>query len=484
MQLADVPEISGAVPFVGHARTFRSERLGFLLRAAREQPEGGRLRVFGRDVFHTASPVVLHEVLVEKARLFEKSPVLRVVLYPLAGEGLFTSEGDLWKRQRRLMAPIFQSSAIARYVDIVADVVERAADRWKPGVAIDLGREMTRITMAIVGKSLFDADAFDEADALGDALTVALEWSNQHLGSPRLAMQMRLRVLLESAEGRLPAALERGRASLLHGLRGPVLLAGARGPRLRNAIAILDDRIQRMIDERRSASTSRDDLLTRLLQARDEDGSRMDDRQVRDEAITLFVAGHETTATALTWALYRLAREPPLYSKLTVEADALGGKEDFRDPARLSYAAKVFKEAMRLYPPVYLFSRRAREAVTVADYDLPRRALVFASPYSVHRRPDVYPDPERFDPERFTPGAEAARPRCSYLPFGAGPRVCIGNHFALMEGPIVLAALARRLRFDVDEGPRIEPAPFATLRPGAPVIARVQWRVDRGARSN
>lgn len=483
MQLADVPEISGAAPFVGHARSFRSERLGFLLRAAREQPEGGRVRMFGREAFHTASPAVLHEVLVEKARLFEKSPVVRVVLYPLAGDGLFTSEGDLWKRQRRLMAPIFHPSAIARYVDIVADVVERAADRWKPGVAIDLGREMTRITMAIVGKALFDADAFDEADALGDALTVALEWSNKQLGSSRLSMQMTLRILLESAEGRLPAALERARVSLLHGLRGPILLPGARGPRLRNAIALLDDRVQRMIDERRSASTSRDDLLTRLLQARDEDGTRMDDRQVRDEAITLFVAGHETTATALTWALYRLSREPPLYSKLTMEADALGGKEDFREPERLSYAAKVFKEAMRLYPPVYLFSRRAREAVTVAGYELPRRGLVFASPYSVHRRPDVYPDPERFDPERFTPEAEALRPRCSYLPFGAGPRVCVGNHFALMEGPIVLAALARRLRFDV-EGPRIEPAPFATLRPSAPVIARVHGRVGRGARQN
>jgi cytochrome P450 len=484
MQFADVPEISGAAPFVGHASAFRSDRLRFLLRSAMEQPEGGRVRIFGREIFFTSSPAVLHDVLVDKARLFEKSPSMRVLLYPLGGEGLFTSDGELWKRQRRLMAPIFQPAAIAQYVAVVAGVVARAADTWKPGATIDLGREMTRITMAIVGKALFDADAFDEADALGDALTVALEWSNKHVGSPRLVMQMSLRAALENAEGRLPAPFERVRASLFQGLRGPVLLPDARSPRLRNAIAVLDERIQRMIDERRAAPSARDDLLTRLLRARDEDGSRMDDRQVRDEAVTLFVAGHETTATALTWALYRLSREPALWSKLAAEADALSGDDDFHDPSRLSYAIKVFKESIRLYPPVYLLSRRARETVTVAGYELPRGRLVFASPYSVHRRTDVYPDPERFDPERFTPEAEAARPRCSYIPFGAGPRVCIGNHFALMEGPIVLAALARRLRFDVQAGACIEPAAFATLRPRSPVLALVQSRAASEARPN
>lgn len=449
--------------------------MDFLSRAASEHPEGARVRMFGRDLFHTTSPAAIHELLVEKARSFEKAPALRLVLHPLAGSGLFTSEGELWKRQRRLMAALFQPSVVAQYAGLVTDVVARAAERWSPGAVIDVGREMTRITMAIVGKALFDTDAFDEADALGDALTVALEWSNEHLGSPRLAFQLQLRGLFENVEGRV-APLERIRASAVRALSSPALLPGARSPRLRGAIALLDHRIQRMIDDRRASNMSRDDLLSRLLRVRDEDGSTMDDRQVRDEVVTLFVAGHETTATALTWAFYMLSREPAVASKLAAEADALGQEPDFQDPARLSYAAKVFRETMRLYPPVYLLSRRTTEPVTVGGYDLPRRSLVFVSPYTVHRRADVYPDPERFNPDRFTPEAETARPRCSYIPFGAGPRVCIGNHFAMMEGPIVLSALTRRLSFDVVAGPRIEPAPFATLRPAAPVTVAVRMR--------
>jgi cytochrome P450 len=476
VEFAQLPQLSGAARFTGHAREFNSHRIPFLERAALEHPDGGRLRMFGKDLLYTTSPAAVHEAFVEKARLFQKTPALRMLLHPLAGEGLFTSEGDLWKRQRRLMAPIFQSGAISQYIRAVTEVVARAADRWTAGTVIDLGREMTRITMGVVGKALFDADAFDEADALGDALTVALEWTNEHSGSPWLALQMTVRGMLEEGEGRLPASLEGARASLSRSLLAPVLIPGARAPRMRRAIALLDDKIQRMIDERRAAGSSRDDLLSRLLAARDDDGSRMSDRQVRDEAVTIFVAGHETTATALTWAFYLLSRHPDAWSKLTAEANALGPAPDFRDPARLSYAVKVFKETMRLYPPVYLLGRQSREALSLAGCEIPRHTIVLVSPYTVHRRADVYPDPERFDPERFSPDLEAARPRSSYLPFGAGPRVCIGNHFALMEGPIILAALARRLSFDIAPATRAVPGAFATLRPGASIMASVRVR--------
>ena len=476
MRFEDIPLISGAEPIFGHARAFRNDRLPFVERAARELPGAGRMRIFGSDVLHTSSPAIIHEVFVEKARHFEKSLAVRILLGPLAGEGLFTSEGELWKRQRKLMAPLFQPASIGNYVRIVTDVVARAADRWRPGAVLDLGREMTRITMAIVGKALFDADAFDEADALGDALTVALDWSNEHISSWRLALQLRVSAAVQSTEGRVPRAFEPARARLVEALRSPVLLPGAHGSRLRRAIARLDESIGRMIAERRATAVPKDDLLTRLLLARDEDGSSMDDRQVRDEAVTLFVAGHETTATALTWALYALARDPGMAAPLVAEADAFGRDATFRDPSRLSYAVKVFKESLRLYPPVYLLGRRTIDPVTIGGYDLGRRALVFVSPYSVHRRPEVYPQPERFDPERFTPQEEAARARSAYIPFGAGPRVCIGNHFALMEGPIILAALARRLSFDVPAGPPIGPAPFATLRPERPILAVVRSR--------
>jgi cytochrome P450 len=475
MRFSDVPLVSGAAPFFGHARALREDRVRFISQASREQPDGGRMRVFGRELFLTSSPAVLHDVFVEKAKAFEKTPQLRVLLHLLGGEGLFTAEGDLWKRQRRLMAPMFQLSAVVQFVGVVTDVVSRAATSWKAGSVIDVGREMTRITMAIVGKALFDADAFDEADALGDALTIALEWFNEQVGSSRLALQMALRGALEGGEGRVPALLEGPRAALLHALRAPVLLHGAYGAKLRGAIARLDEKIQAMIDERRAAKNPPDDLLTRLLRARDEDGSRMGDRQVRDEAVTLFVAGHETTATALTWALYSLAREPGVQAKLVAEADAAGPEDGWGEAGRMPYAVKVFKEAMRLYPPVYLLSRRAREPVSAGGYELPRHSIVFTSPYAIHRRPEIYPDPERFDPERFAPEAEGRRPRSSYIPFGAGPRVCIGNHFALMEGPIILLALARRLSLDVSPG-RVGPAAFATLRPEAPIMATVRPR--------
>jgi cytochrome P450 len=216
-----------------------------------------------------------------------------------------------------------------------------------------------------------------------------------------------------------------------------------------------------------------------LLLARDEDGDGggMSDKQIRDEAMTLFLAGHETTANALAWTWYLLARHPEIYARLQAEADAAapGGRSTprFEDLARLSYTLQVFKEAMRLYPPAYALARQAMEDVEIAGYHIPRRAIVLLSPYLLHRDPAVFPDPERFEPDRFTPDAERARPRHAYLPFGGGPRVCIGSAFALMEGQIVLATLARRvtLRLAAPDRP-VEPDPMITLRPrgGIPMI--------------
>ncbi len=480
MHLADVPLISGAAPLIGHARTFQSKRLQFLERATLEQPDAGRMRLFGTEPLYTTSPAVVHDAFVEKARSFEKAPVVRAVLYPLAGDGLFTSDGELWRRQRRLMAPIFTPAVIDRYVSVVTQVVARAAQRYNDGASVDVGREMTRITMAIVGKALFDADAFDEADALGDALTAALGWSNEHLGSTQLALQMLLRSGLEGAESRWPSFADSRRTGLVRRLGLPLVLPGRRGRDLREAVGLLDRRIARMISDRRAGGLEGDDLLTRLLRARDDDGSQMDDRQVRDEAFTLFAAGHETTATALTWAFYLLARNPEAQAKLSREADARGDDTSFGDPSRFAYAIKVFKEAMRLYPPIYFLMRRATEPVTVGGYQLPRHALVFVSPYTIHRRPDIYPDPESFDPERFDPKAEALRPRSAYLPFGAGPRTCIGNHFAMMEAPIVISALARALHFEMPSGASVVPSTFATLRPATPVLATVRRRGQHG----
>jgi cytochrome P450 len=334
--------------------------------------------------------------------------------------------------------------------------------------------------MGVVGKVLFDSDTFDAADELGDALTVALKWVDRNAASPALVAQVALVVALERLGPRTPGALRGAHADLSARLRAPVLLLGARDPELRRAVARIAARIQAMIDERRARPGARSDLLARLLTARDADDGAfagMSDQQVRDEVTTLFVAGHETTATALAWTFYLLARNPDARARVQAEVDALpDGPIAFAAAARLGYTLRVFKESMRLYPPVEILARRSMVATEVGGVPVPRDTLLFMSPYTVHHSASVFPDPERFDPDRFLPEREAARPRCAYVPFGAGPRVCVGNHFALLEGPIVLATLMRHATFEIDPHRTIEPEAIATLRPKGGVPATVRLR--------
>jgi cytochrome P450 len=234
-----------------------------------------------------------------------------------------------------------------------------------------------------------------------------------------------------------------------------------------------------MIAERRAApDRGRHDLLSLLLSARDEEtGEPMPDRQVRDEVHTLFIAGHETTATALAWALWLLARHPAIYHALRDEVLALGGTPTAADARRLPLALRVFKESMRLYPPVYLFGRVSIADVEVGPYRLPNGTVILISPYALHHRAELYPDPERFDPDRFLPEREAARHRSAYIPFSAGPRTCIGNHFALLEGPLVLAQVLRAVDLELVPGrEEIDVDPQATLRPRDGIPMRVRRR--------
>ncbi|HEU4408271.1 MAG TPA: cytochrome P450 [Polyangiaceae bacterium] len=472
--LRDVPSAPGA-NLLGHAHLFRGSRLAFL-RAVGRTGDLVRARFLYREVLFANTPALAHEILVEKARAFEKSPGIRLLLHYLAGRGLFTAEGELWRRQRRLMAPLFAPSAAARYARQMYEVAQTALAGYRDGEPVDLARETTRITMGVVGRALFDSDTFDEADELGAALTTALGWVNQSAASGALVAHI---AALDAVDA-LPARLDALRGPLRAKFEEPFLLQGARSPELRAAIDRLDRRIQRMIDERRAAPGERDDLLARLLSARDaEDASfaGMSDRQLRDEAVTLFVAGHETTATALAWAFYLLARDPAARDRVQAEADALPpGPVTFEGAASLGATTRVFKEAMRLYPPVEFLARRALEPVTVGDLAVPAGTIVFVSPWVVHRHEPTWPDPERFDPDRFSPEAEAKRPKGAWLPFGAGPRVCIGNHFAMLEGPIVLATLMRGARFEIDASRTIEPETFATLRPkgGVPAVVRLR----------
>lgn len=474
----DLPRVPD-VNLLGSFGPSTAERLAFQRDLATRREHLVRGRILHLPLVLPCTPEASHEVLVTKAKSFEKSPGMRVLLHYLAGNGLFTSEGALWRRQRKLMSPLFQPAPMHKYAETMRLVAERAADGMRDGQHIDVAHETTRIAMSVVGRALFDAETFDEADALGSALTKCLAWVNANLASPTLVPHVMMldltQALAARTTGKLRAALERAHDKV----NEPFLMPGVRDPELRAAVHLLDERVQAMIDERRRQGFARDDLLTRLLTAEDVEagGGRMNDKQVRDEAVTLFVAGHETTATALAWSFYLLARHPEALARAQAEADAFGGEPITKwEPERLAYSTRVFREAMRLYPPIIMFARRSLEEVDIQGTTLPPRTLTFVSAYAQHRRPDVYEDPDAFDPDRWLPEREALRPKSSYLPFSAGPRFCIGIHFAMMEGPIVLATLLRRWRLEIDPRREIVEDDFATLRPRGGVPAIVHAR--------
>lgn len=469
MRLQDVPLVPGATA-LGHGHLFKSDRLAFF-RSIAETGDLARVRFLHRNVAFVNTPELAHEILVEKAKSFEKSPGVRLLLYYMAGKGLFTAEGELWRRQRRMMAPLFTANAIGRYATIMHDVAHRVVESWEDGQPVDLARETTRIAMGVVGRALFASD-MNDSDELGAALTTALGWIDQNAASGRVVLHI---IMLEMVE-RLPPGPGRDRLQAL--VEEPFLLKNARAQYHRDAIARLDRKVHEMIAARRASPGQHDDLLGRLLTARDaEDASfkGMSDQQVRDEAITLFIAGHETTATSLAWSFYLLARHPEWRARVQAEVDALPrGPIDFASASKLDVTLRVFKEAMRLYPPIEILARRSIEPVQIGDVELEKNRILFVLPWNVHRHPPTWPDPERFNPDRFL----KPPPRGAWLPLSAGPRVCIGNHFAMLEGPIVLATLMRAARFEIDPARTIEPEMFATLRPagGVPAVVRVLRR--------
>jgi cytochrome P450 len=423
-------------PILGNQLEFRRNPLGFLLTLAREYGDFVHFKLANLDAYLLTDPEWIKDVLVTNNRCFHKSRGLELAKSFL-GEGLLTSEDDFHHRQRRLAQPAFHRQRIAAYASVMTAYSERTRRGWQNGTPLDLGQEMMRLTLAIVGKTLFDADVEAEAKEIGRALTEIV-----HLFSSRLVLPFP--ELLE----RLPLPSNR---------------------RFHKARARLDATIHRIITTRRASGADRGDLLSMLLLAQDDegDGGKMSDLQVRDEAMTLFLAGHETTANALTWTWYLLSQNQEVEAKLHQEIDGVlaGRLPTVDDIALLPYTEKVFAESMRLYPPAWTIGRRALVDYPIGDYRVPARSIILMSQYVMHHDTRYYPDPFRFDPERWTPEARAARPKFSYFPFGGGPRVCIGESFAWMEGVLVVATIAQQWRFRLVEGHRVEPQAFITLRP-------------------
>lgn len=380
-------------------------------------------------------PDLIRDVLVTNQKNFHKSRGLERARR-LLGNGLLTSEGEFHIRQRRLAQPAFHRQRIAVYGAMMTDHADRARSRWSDGQTLDMHQEMMRLTLGIVSRTLFDANVDSEAVEISDALTTSFESFN-------FAM-LPFSEILEKFP--LPAVR-----------------------RFNAARARLDRTIYRMIDERRASSVDRGDLLSMLLLATDTegDGSGMNDLQLRDEALTIFLAGHETTANALTWTWYLLSQHPEVEERLHAELDgALAGRiPGHEDLAALPYTRMVLAESMRLYPPAWAIGRRALESFEVRGFTVPARSVVLMSQYITHRDPRWFPDPERFDPERWTPEAQAARPKFSYFPFGGGARVCIGEQFAWMEGILLVATLAQQWRMQLVPGHPVEVQPLITLRP-------------------
>jgi cytochrome P450 len=480
MLFESTPFAPGGDHFLGHNHAFRTNRMG-VLREMSQSPEPFmrlKLPFPGVRAAVVTTPELVQEILVEKAKSFEKSDMLRFSLRSLAGDGLFTSKYDLWKRQRKLMAPLFTPRALEHYAPDMIACSERTIEGWRDGQELALAHETTRLTMGIAGKTLFDADTFSEADEIGRALTVALEWAGWAVGRPYSVVHVMIRRLADNMAKRTGGKLRELFEHAERTFSGPTLPLGKRNRELAEAIEFLDGYVQKMIDERRRSGGDHHDLMSRLLEVRavdeGETGVAMSDRQVRDEVLTLFVAGHETTATGLAWTVYYLCKNPDIYADLEREVDALGETRSVADLPKLGLAQRVFQEALRLMPPVYVFGRDSLVPVTIGDVELPPPTNVLISPWALHHSARIWPDPERFDPDRFLPGREATRHRYAYLPFGAGPRVCLGNHFAYMEAQLALAVLLRRWHFELLG--EDEPEPSATLRPKHGVRVRLSRR--------
>ncbi|WP_026605943.1 cytochrome P450 [Methylocapsa acidiphila] len=394
-----------------------------------------RNRIFFLDSFVVNKPEYIEHVLLSNHRNYVKSQLARTLLGPLLGNGLLLSEGAFWRRQRAIAAPAFQPKRVGGFVDVMAAEAQAMAEDWSGRrEPFDVAAEMMALTLTIIARTMFSTAIAGEIETV--------------------------RQLMDQVVAQPPNLLD------LFGL--PRWLPRSQPKNYRAAVRAFDALVSRIIAERRAQGVDHGDLLSMLLSARDpESGEGMSDKQLRDEILTFFVAGHETTANALSWTWHLLAQYPDVEAKLRAElARVLGGRApNFADLAELQYTRMVIEEAMRLYPPAHTISRTALREDWIGGVRIPAGAVIFINVYVTHRNPNLWPEPERFDPERFAPEAVAKRHRFAYLPFGGGPRVCIGNGFAMAEAQTILATLAQRCRLRPAPDHEVKPIGLVTLRP-------------------
>lgn len=440
------------VPVLGNVLQFQRDPLSFLVDMAVTYGDVARYRLGNISFNQVNHPDGAQRILQDHHHNYVKGELFQI-LRAFAGDGLFTSEGALWLRQRRLMQPAFHRRRIAGFAEIMTRHTVEMLARWDKRAGadapLDVAEAFSGLTMAIIAETMFGARLASDTHAVNEAITVLLADINFRFQVPFY-----------------PA------------LRWPT-------PRNRRTLAALrtvDDLVLGIIAQRRASAEERDDLLGMLMAARDEEtGAAMSDRQLRDEVVSIFVAGHETTAVLLTWVFYVLSQEPEVEARLQAEVDAvLGGRTpEMADAANLRYTRMVIDETLRLYPPAWITNREAVAEDVVCGYRIPAGSVVAISPYVLQRLPAYWPDPNRFDPERFAPETVHDRPRFAYMPFGGGPHLCIGNNFALLEATLLLATVVQRYRLRLPEGALVVPQPRTTLRPAGGLPLLLERRTGR-----
>lgn len=435
------------LPIVGVAFELRRDPLGLLRRLAREYGDIVSLRVPLGTRILLNRPDWIEQMLVVQQAKFHKSTLTKQVTERMLGQGLLISEGELWRRQRRLAQPAFHRSRINEYGTTMVEIAKAHVHDWRAGEERDIAHEMTAMTLDIAVRTLFGTTLPGEAQKVGRAMTFLMRHQLGRMRSP---------------------------------FRLPANWPTPRNRRADREFEVLDSLVYRIIEERRKQGDSNHsgDLLSLLMAAMDEDGSQMTPQQLRDETMTLFLAGHETTALTLAWTWYLLSQNASAETRLQEELrNVLGGRApEVADLARLPYLHVVVNEVLRLYPPAYLLARTSIAPCNIGGYDIPVGTTVLTSQWVMHRDARYFEEPDAFRPERWLDGLADRLPAGVYLPFGDGPRRCIGQGFALLEAALVIGTLAQRFQFRLVPGHPVVPEPLVTLRPRDGIRMTIQAR--------
>jgi len=433
------------LPYLGMALEVRKDALGTLQRMAREYGDVVAFSAMGMPRVLVSRPEYVQQLLVLDHAKLQKSALTKLVVGPLLGQGLLINEGEFWRRQRRLMQPAFHRSRTNEYAPVMVECALEHAKRWRNGETRNIAEEMMKLTLEVAVRTLFGTSLASDSEGVGRAMTFLMRYYLRRARTP---------------------------------WRLPETWPTAKNRRAKRELEFMDSMVYRIISHRKKDTHARNDLLTLLMAAMHEDGTQMTERQLRDETMTLFVAGHETTALSLSWTWYLLSENPAAEARLHEELrDVLGGRPaDPGDLEKLPYLNAVVNESLRLFPPAFIMARLNVEPVKFGEYEIPAGRTILSSQWIMHRDARSFEQPEKFLPERWLDGLMERLPAGAYFPFGDGPRRCIGQGFALLETALVVAALTQKFQFRLTPGYPVVPEPLITLRPKFGIEMQIRTR--------